>query len=106
MLEALGALYARGVDPDWTRLFPSGGHVVSLPTYPWQRERYWIETQARAGRAWGAQVSQGGHPLLGAGFRPADRPEAHYWEHQVSATSPGYVADHRVRGQVVFPGAG
>ena len=43
MLEALGALWARGYSMDWGRLFPWGGRRVPLPTYPWQRERYWLE---------------------------------------------------------------
>jgi myxalamid-type polyketide synthase MxaE and MxaD len=106
MLEALAALYTSGVDPDWARLFPSGVRVVSLPTYPWQRERYWIEGEARAGGGGAAQASRGGHPLLGAGFRPADRPDAHYWEQWMGAASPAYVPDHRVQGQIIFPGAG
>jgi acyl transferase domain-containing protein/acyl carrier protein len=105
MLQALGTLYARGVDPSWSRLFPSGGRAVSLPTYPWQRERYWIEPAPRAG-GWAARAIPDGHPLLGGGFRPADRPDAHYWEQWVSAAQPAYVADHQVLGQVVFPGAG
>ena len=45
MLEALGASWAQGRAVAWERLFPAGGggQRVSLPTYPWQRERYWIE---------------------------------------------------------------
>nr|AYM54552.1 protease do [Racemicystis crocea] len=43
MLSALGALYARGRAVDWERLFAEAGRVVTLPTYPWQRERHWIE---------------------------------------------------------------
>ncbi len=43
LLAAVGGLFARGLDVDWSRLHPEGGRCVSLPTYPWQRERYWIE---------------------------------------------------------------
>ncbi|MDI3284906.1 type I polyketide synthase [Polyangium sp. 15x6] len=43
MLEALGRLHVEGVEIDWKRLYPAGGRVVSLPAYPWQRERFWIE---------------------------------------------------------------
>ncbi|WP_437568146.1 SDR family NAD(P)-dependent oxidoreductase [Sorangium sp. So ce542] len=48
LLEALGALYARGYPVDWTRQHPSGGRCVSLPAYPFQRERYWIDEAPRA----------------------------------------------------------
>jgi acyl transferase domain-containing protein/acyl carrier protein len=43
MLEALGALHTQGHEVDWARLHPYGGSLVTLPTYPWQRERYWLE---------------------------------------------------------------
>jgi acyl transferase domain-containing protein/acyl carrier protein len=103
LLEALGTLYAQGLDLDWKRLHPRGGQCVTLPTYPWQRELYWIDavTPTDAKRA-----RRGGHPLLGEAFRPADRPEAHYWEQSVSVAEIPYLADHRVRGEVVFPGTG
>ena len=39
-------LYARGLDLDWTRVTPPG-RLVRLPHYPWQRERYWIDTASR-----------------------------------------------------------
>ncbi|MCP4661731.1 MAG: acyltransferase domain-containing protein [bacterium] len=42
MLEALGALHTRGCAVDWRRLFPTGGRLVRLPTYPFQRRRYWL----------------------------------------------------------------
>ncbi len=42
MLGALGALYAAGFDADWHRIYSGGGDWATLPTYPWQRQRYWI----------------------------------------------------------------
>jgi phthiocerol/phenolphthiocerol synthesis type-I polyketide synthase E len=43
-LRALGTMWASGVDVDWNR-FSAGQdrRRVALPTYPWQRERYWID---------------------------------------------------------------
>ncbi|MFD4695833.1 beta-ketoacyl synthase N-terminal-like domain-containing protein, partial [Streptomyces sp. NPDC058463] len=41
-LTAAGRLWTSGADVDWTKLFASwGGRVVDLPTYAFQRERYW-----------------------------------------------------------------
>jgi acyl transferase domain-containing protein len=42
LLDSLGALYSLGYPVDWKRLYPHGTCVVTLPTYPFQRERYWI----------------------------------------------------------------
>ncbi|NJM66118.1 MAG: alpha/beta fold hydrolase [Acaryochloris sp. RU_4_1] len=44
MLASLGALYTHGYPVDWHKLYPEGGEHVSLPPYPWQRSRYWVET--------------------------------------------------------------
>lgn len=44
MLEALGALYTRGGPVAWHRLYPAGGRLVRLPSYPFQRRRYWFPT--------------------------------------------------------------
>jgi acyl transferase domain-containing protein/aryl carrier-like protein len=41
---SLGSLYTLGYSPDWRQLYPGGGDFVELPSYPWQRERYWLET--------------------------------------------------------------
>lgn len=102
-LEALGALHAAGFEIDWKNLFPEGGRVVSLPRYPWQRERYWVEpAQRRAGAA----RREGDHPLLGTRIDPASQPEVHLWEQSISVEAFPYLADHRVQGEVVFPGAG
>lgn len=43
MLRSLGALYTRGYPVDWRKLYPQGGRCVTLPTYPWQRSRYWVD---------------------------------------------------------------
>ncbi|GAB4196039.1 MAG: hypothetical protein Fur006_43060 [Coleofasciculaceae cyanobacterium] len=43
MLGSFGTLYTQGYPIDWSRLYPSGGRCVPLPSYPWQRERYWFE---------------------------------------------------------------
>ena len=46
LLSALGELYQAGRTIDWDKQFLQGGQVVSLPTYPWQRQRYWFEPKA------------------------------------------------------------
>ncbi len=41
MLDAMARLYTLGCRIDWARQYPRGLRPVDLPTYPWQRERYW-----------------------------------------------------------------
>jgi acyl transferase domain-containing protein/acyl carrier protein len=44
---AIGALYAVGADPRWKQIAPATGRCVRLPTYPWQRQRLWLEGKYR-----------------------------------------------------------
>ncbi len=48
MLGALARLYERGLDPAWPQVGPRAGAVAALPAYPWQRERFWVESPAQA----------------------------------------------------------
>ncbi|MFV3130816.1 type I polyketide synthase [Niveispirillum sp. KHB5.9] len=48
VLSALGRLYGAGIDTiRWDRLYPAG-RVLDLPTYPWQRRRFWHEGSGNA----------------------------------------------------------
>ncbi|NOT89844.1 MAG: methyltransferase [Lysobacter sp.] len=54
--------WARGVDLDWSRLYaPLRPKRISLPLYPFARDRHWMEPQ-RSGAA--AQAHAAAHPLL------------------------------------------
>jgi amino acid adenylation domain-containing protein len=48
MQGSLGALYALGYPVDWSALYSADNHCVSLPFYPWQRERCWLDTASSA----------------------------------------------------------
>ena len=41
--RAVARLFERGCAIDWAAMNPAGGRPVPLPTYAWQRERYWID---------------------------------------------------------------
>ncbi|HEX8185168.1 MAG TPA: acyltransferase domain-containing protein, partial [Blastocatellia bacterium] len=43
LLEAAGKLYTLGRSVNWAKLYAGNASFVRLPTYPWQRERYWID---------------------------------------------------------------
>jgi acyl transferase domain-containing protein/thioesterase domain-containing protein len=46
MLTALGQLWTKGVRPDWRALYDGERRRrVSLPTYPFERQRYWIDAK-------------------------------------------------------------
>jgi acyl transferase domain-containing protein/NADPH:quinone reductase-like Zn-dependent oxidoreductase/NAD(P)-dependent dehydrogenase (short-subunit alcohol dehydrogenase family)/acyl carrier protein len=99
LLESLGGLFVHGEPLDARRLFPAGARRVPLPTYPWQRERYWLAPAAPQ-RVTGAASA---HPLLGARV-PLASADAVY-ESVLSTTEPAWLTDHRVAGKALVPGA-
>ncbi|MGH2620902.1 MAG: type I polyketide synthase, partial [Anaerolineales bacterium] len=56
MLGSLGALHTLGYPLAWERLYSEGGRFVRLPSYPWQRERYWQESETAQQSRLGRQV--------------------------------------------------
>ena len=42
ILNSLGKLYVRGIEIDWSRFEYSDRRPLALPTYPFQRQRYWF----------------------------------------------------------------
>ena len=75
MLRALGALYAQGQPVDWGALDPSG-QFLRLPSYPWQRERHWLEAEAPSRAPQGNDTNLTGSGTgggNGTGAAPASR---------------------------------
>jgi acyl transferase domain-containing protein len=60
LLGSLAALYCQGCPVDWNGLYPSGGRVVTLPSYPWQRERHWFEDGKASGSKESAHAQRQG----------------------------------------------
>jgi acyl transferase domain-containing protein/surfactin synthase thioesterase subunit/acyl carrier protein len=99
LLEALGRWVVQGGSVDWKGVFPSGGRRVQLPTYSWQRQRYWIEADQLRHEA----GAPGLWPL--AGHRQ-DLPDgASHHVLQVGTHLQSYLRDHVVHGVIVVPGA-
>ena len=109
---SLGALYTLGYPLDWSRIYPDGGRCVQLPSYPWDRERCWMDPPAPgdvAAQSASQYVSRDGdgpakHPLLGRHFKSAQT-ETHFWESDLDRSAHSYLDDHRVEGVAVLPAA-
>ncbi len=69
LLRNLGVLHCHGFAVDWEKVL--GGRertrLVALPTYAFQRQRYWLEAQTAIGDVSTAGLSSAEHPLLGSG---------------------------------------
>ncbi len=98
----LGEVWVDGVDVDWGRLF-EGARRVELPTYAFQRSRYWLASGG-GGDAGAFGLSSVGHPLLGAMVGLADGGVV--FTGRLSLESHPWLADHAVLGSVILPGTG
>ncbi|MGQ0505343.1 MAG: alpha/beta fold hydrolase [Myxococcaceae bacterium] len=96
LLRALGEWHVHGGTVRWEKVFPSGGSPVDLPTYPFQRTRYWIDAKAQAGR--GAPTN---HPLLRTRLATASTDGV--YEATVSPAELPWLEAHREDGTVSLP---
>ncbi len=104
MLSSLAKLYERGAMLDWAAVV-ANCPPVSLPPYPFQRQRYWWAGAKTSGAASpGLSLLSAGHPLLGSRL-PLAGTQQQRFQAQLSVQSPRYLADHCVAGQAIFPGA-
>ncbi|HEX6343055.1 MAG TPA: type I polyketide synthase [Umezawaea sp.] len=108
LLAAVAHLHVTGQAVDWAAVFADrGAHRVPLPTYAFQRERYWLTAPAPSGlptadlRAAGLTPSE--HPLLGALVELPDS-DGLLLSGRLSLADHPWLADHRVAGTVLVPG--
>ncbi|WP_285516847.1 type I polyketide synthase, partial [Streptomyces sp. NBRC 14336] len=104
LLEAAATLFTRGAAVDWTAALPALAEAPcpALPTYAFQRRRYWLEVPAGTGDAAALGLDATGHPLLAAAVRVADG-DAAVLTGRLSLRSHPWLADHRLAGRVVVP---
>ncbi|HEV7602274.1 MAG TPA: amino acid adenylation domain-containing protein [Bradyrhizobium sp.] len=104
--EAQAALYVAGVDIDWDAVYGETiPTTVSLPGYPFQRQRYWADVAGRSGQQSLSMAANGRHTLLGERL-PLGSPDERAWLRRVDRASVPWLSDHQVDGALVYPGMG
>ncbi len=101
MLQTLGQLYAQGVDVDWAGFERDySRRKVMLPTYPFQRQRFWLSVVAGDAQKI-YRLSK--HPLLGRRQELAPSGDVIYSQ-VINWQSHPWIADHRVYETALLPG--
>lgn len=105
ILTSLGELYMQGVEIHWDPLLSPGAKRISLPTYPYERERYWVGPVKDTKRAIRKTNNFQLHPLLQYSiFSPVIKDVV--YESRVTIEYPDYLNDHRLYNVPILPGTG
>ncbi|WP_425325902.1 type I polyketide synthase [Micromonospora sagamiensis] len=103
LLTNLATAHVLGLPVDWTRVL-TPAPAVDLPTYAFDRERYWLKAPAHRVRdVSSAGLQDAGHPLLAAAVPVADD-QTVVLTGRLSVHTHPWLADHVVGELVVVPG--
>ena len=98
---AAAQAYTHGAAVDWNAVLPDADHV-ELPTYAFQRRRYWAAPERAAAAPGAAGITAPEHPLLDAEVELP--PDGVLFTGTLSAHSEAWLADHGVVGTTLVPG--
>ncbi|GAA3475661.1 hypothetical protein GCM10018966_001870 [Streptomyces yanii] len=103
LLSALGTAYTRGAAVDWHAYCAEhDGRIIDLPTYPFQRRRFWLDAPRGHDDPTGLGQTASGHPLLAAVVRRADD-DGIVLTGRIALNAQPWLADHTVSGTVLLP---
>ncbi|MEU4220120.1 SDR family NAD(P)-dependent oxidoreductase [Actinoplanes sp. NPDC026623] len=103
-LASAGEAFAAGAEVDWVSVLPADARLVDLPTYAFDRDRFWLENTGGPGDLAAAGLGGTEHPLLPAAVVLPDG-EGVVLTGRISAKDPAWLTDHAVLGTVLLPGA-
>ncbi|WSQ06568.1 SDR family NAD(P)-dependent oxidoreductase [Streptomyces sp. NBC_01231] len=98
LLTAVSRLHTHGAVVDWPTVIPGERPAVALPTYAFQRRRYWLDPDRNA------STHTTGHPLLSAAITLAES-SAVVSTGRISRSTHTWLADHTAFGTTVVPSA-
>ncbi|MFC9653407.1 type I polyketide synthase [Streptomyces sp. NPDC056937] len=103
LVTALGRLHTAGAPVDWRVFFAdTAARRVDLPTYAFQRERYWPAPPPAGAGDEGAGAT--GHPLLGVTVELAGD-EGLVFTGRLSTRTHPWLAQHAIAGRITLPGS-
>ncbi|WUC40191.1 type I polyketide synthase (plasmid) [Streptomyces sp. NBC_00557] len=106
LVRGAGRVYSRGIGVDRSAFFGDrDGSRLDLPTYAFQRERYWLDPTAPVGDVGSAGLTPVDHPILSAAV-PSPDSEGLVLTGRLSTETHPWLADHDVLGTVLLPGTG
>jgi pimaricinolide synthase PimS1 len=106
-LSFLAQAHVTGLDVDWASFFDEqSAKGVTLPTYAFQRNRYWLAPQVGGTDASMLGQSATDHPLLSAALHLAGDDDGWVFTGRLATDTHPWIADHAVMDTVLMPGTG
>ncbi|WP_427160212.1 SDR family NAD(P)-dependent oxidoreductase [Aliinostoc sp. HNIBRCY26] len=99
MYRSLATLFVNGYSIEWTEVFKEGKRI-DLPTYPFQRERYWLSNSQFSV----SDIKTKLHPFIHEVKKLATGEII--VEGEISSEYPDYLEGHKVFGKILFPATG
>ncbi len=104
LVTALAQLHTAGADVDWAAVFAGrGARRIPLPTYPFQRRRYWLDRPEPTGDVRSAGLTGLDHPILAA-VAEVPEPGGTLFTGRLSSANMGWLTDHQIADEVLLPG--
>lgn len=101
--EVLAASYVHGLPVDPVAPLGDGPLTLDLPTYPFQRDRYWLDPGPGTPDLATVGLDATDHPLLAVAVDLPDGTGT-VWSSRVSVRTHPWLADHSVWGRTLVPG--
>ncbi|MBV8931309.1 MAG: SDR family NAD(P)-dependent oxidoreductase, partial [Kutzneria sp.] len=106
LMTAAARLHVSGCSLDWGRMLAEHSpRRVELPTYAFQRDRYWVDTVPGVSAIGAAGLDPAEHPLLGAVVSLPDA-DGVVFTGRLSRAAHPWLVDHDVLDTVLLPGTG
>ncbi|GLZ27951.1 hypothetical protein Lesp02_01410 [Lentzea sp. NBRC 105346] len=100
-LQSVAHAHVNGVGVTWPELDAAG--TADLPTYPFQRQRFWLDVPPAPGDVAAAGLTAADHPLLGAAVTLAND-DSVLFTGRISAQTHPWLLDHTLLGSILLPG--
>ena len=98
MAQAAAALFVEGYPLDWSAISGAPKAYVALPQNVWIEEPFWQDSEES--RDFLNATAK--HPFLGSPVRG----KGTSWSAEINLKAYGYLKDHRMQSDVIFPAAG
>ncbi|CAI7974065.1 SDR family NAD(P)-dependent oxidoreductase [Frankia sp. Hr75.2] len=105
VVGALAEMHVRGLPVDWRTFFAgTGARQVELPTYSFERQRYWLEDVTQSVDLTSAGIIRIDHPLLAAAVAVPESSGCLFTGLLSNTTQP-WLAEHTVFNTALLPGS-